>query len=326
MIAEPWDVGDYGYQVGNFPPIWSEWNGKYRDTIRKFWKGDEGQLPDLAYRLSGSSDMYENDGRRPYSSINFVTAHDGFTLRDLVSYNHKHNEANGEDNRDGADDNRSWNCGVEGPSDDPGVDKLRTRQAKNFFTVTMLSAGMPMMLMGDEARRTQGGNNNAYCQDNETSWFDWMLLAKRADVHRFVTLLNAHRVLRDVEHEWQRVALNQVIRQAELTWHGVRLHEPDWGHDSHSVALTTRYTAEGVFFHFIFNAYWEPLEFELPSAAEGCVRPWHRWIDTFLDSPQDIVDWDQAPLVPSATYRAEPRSVVVLFTGLEPERQSPGHG
>ena len=177
-----------------------------------------------------------------------------------------------------------------------------------------------------EARRTQGGNNNAYCQDNETSWFDWMLLAKRADVHRFVTLLNAHRVLRDVEHEWQRVALNQVIRQAELTWHGVRLHEPDWGHDSHSVALTTRYTAEGVFFHFIFNAYWEPLEFELPSAAEGCVRPWHRWIDTFLDSPQDIVDWDQAPLVPSATYRAEPHSVVVLFTGLEPERQSPGHG
>jgi len=326
LIAEAWDAAGL-YQVGNFVgDSWKEWNGRFRDDVRSFFRGDEGSIGGFVDRLIGSPSLYGHKQREPEESVNFVTSHDGFTLNDLVSYSHKHNEANGEDNRDGADDNRSWNCGVEGPSDDPGVDKLRTRQAKNFFTVTMLSAGMPMMLMGDEARRTQGGNNNAYCQDNETSWFDWMLLAKRADVHRFVTLLNAHRVLRDVEHEWQRVALNQVIRQAELTWHGVRLHEPDWGHDSHSVALTTRYTAEGVFFHFIFNAYWEPLEFELPSAAEGCVRPWHRWIDTFLDSPQDIVDWDQAPLVPSATYRAEPHSVVVLFTGLEPERQSPGHG
>ena len=326
LIAEAWDAAGL-YQVGNFVgDSWKEWNGRFRDDVRSFFRGDEGSIGGFVDRLIGSPSLYGHKQREPEESVNFVTSHDGFTLNDLVSYDRKHNEANGEDNRDGADDNRSWNCGVEGPSDDPGVDKLRTRQAKNFFTVTMLSAGMPMMLMGDEARRTQGGNNNAYCQDNETSWFDWMLLAKRADVHRFVTLLNAHRVLRDVEHEWQRVALNQVIRQAELTWHGVRLHEPDWGHDSHSVALTTRYTAEGVFFHFIFNAYWEPLEFELPSAAEGCVRPWHRWIDTFLDSPQDIVDWDQAPLVPSATYRAEPRSVVVLFTGLEPERQSPGHG
>ena len=326
LIAEAWDAAGL-YQVGNFVgDSWKEWNGRFRDDVRSFFRGDEGSIGGFVDRLIGSPSLYGHKQREPEESVNFVTSHDGFTLNDLVSYSHKHNEANGEDNRDGADDNRSWNCGVEGPSDDPGVDKLRTRQAKNFFTVTMLSAGMPMMLMGDEARRTQGGNNNAYCQDNETSWFDWMLLAKRADVHRFVTLLNAHRVLRDVEHEWQRVALNQLIRQAELTWHGVRLHEPDWGHDSHSVALTTRYTAEGVFFHFIFNAYWEPLEFELPSAAEGCVRPWHRWIDTFLDSPQDIVDWDQAPLVPSATYRAEPHSVVVLFTGLEPERQSPGHG
>jgi len=326
LIAEAWDAAGL-YQVGNFVgDSWKEWNGRFRDDVRSFFRGDEGSIGGFVDRLIGSPSLYGHKQREPEESVNFVTSHDGFTLNDLVSYSHKHNEANGEDNRDGADDNRSWNCGVEGPSDDPGVDKLRTRQAKNFFTVTMLSAGMPMMLMGDEARRTQGGNNNAYCQDNETSWFDWMLLAKRADVHRFVTLLNAHRVLRDVEHEWQRVALNQLIRQAELTWHGVRLHEPDWGHDSHSVALTTRYTEEGVFFHFIFNAYWEPLEFELPSAAEGCVRPWHRWIDTFLDSPQDIVDWGQAPLVPSGTYRAEPRSVVVLFTGLEPERQSPGHG
>jgi glycogen operon protein len=235
-------------------------------------------------------------------------------LNDLVSYDVKHNQANGEDNRDGADDNRSWNCGVEGPTDDPAIDKLRTRQVKNFFTVTMLSAGMPMMLMGDEVRRTQGGNNNAYCQDDETSWFDWTLLAKRADVHRFVTMLNARRVLRDVEHERQRVALNQLIRQADLTWHGVRLHEPDWGYGSHSVAFTTRFPNESGFFHIILNAYWEPLEFELPPAAAG----WQRWIDTFLDSPHDIVDWERAPLVSGDMYRAEPRSMVVLFAGLEP--------
>jgi isoamylase len=253
-----------------------------------------------------------------------VTCHDGFTLNDLVSYDGKHNEANGEDNRDGADDNRSWNCGVEGATEDPAVDELRTRQVKNFFTVTMLSAGMPMMLMGDEVRRTQGGNNNAYCQDNETSWFDWTLLAKRADLHRFVTLLNAHRVLRDVEHERQRVALNQLIRQADITWHGVRLHEPDWRPCSHSVAFTARFTTERVCFHVILNAYWEPLEFELPSVANGARDPWRRWIDTFLDSPHDIVDWARAPSVPGQTYRTEPRSVVVLFAGLGPERQSAG--
>src|SRR5262249_30048727 len=168
------------------------------------------------------------------------------------------------DNRDGADDNRSWNCGVEGPTDDSAVDKLRTRQVKNFFAVTMLSPGMPMMLMGDEVRRTQDGNNNAYCQDSETSWFDWTLLTKRADVHRFVTLLNARRLLRDVEHERQRVPLNELIREADLTWHGVKLDEPDWRHSSHSLAFTARFTRDRAPYHVIFNAYWEPLEFELP--------------------------------------------------------------
>ena len=324
LIAEAWDAAGL-YQVGSFiGDSWREWNGRFRDDVRSFFRGEEGVVERFADRLIGSPALYGHKQREPEESVNFVTCHDGFTLNDLVSYEGKHNEANGEDSRDGADDNRSWNCGVEGPTENPDIDRLRTRQVKNFFTVTMLSAGMPMMLMGDEVRRTQGGNNNAYCQDNETSWFDWTLLAKRADVHRFVTLLNARRVLRDVEPERQRVALNQLIRQADITWHGVRLHEPDWRHYSHSVAFTARFAKERVFFHVILNAYWEPLEFELSPVADGGRHPWRRWIDTFLDSPHDIVDWERAPSVPGHSYRAEPRSVVVLFLGPEPGRQSPG--
>ena len=173
LIAEPWDVGEGGYQVGNFPPLWTEWNGKYRDTVRDFWRGEHATLPEFASRLTGSSDLYLDDGRRPVASVNFVTAHDGFTLADLVSYNHKHNEANGEDNRDGTDDNRSWNCGVEGPTDDPAVTALRDRQKRNFLSTLLLSQGVPMLLGGDEMGRTQHGNNNAYCQDNEISWVHW---------------------------------------------------------------------------------------------------------------------------------------------------------
>ena len=173
LIAEPWDVGDGGYQVGNFPVIWAEWNGKYRDTVRKFWKGDEGQLSDLGYRLTGSSDLYQHDGRRPYASINFVTAHDGFTLRDLVSYNEKHNEANKEDNKDGTNDNESWNMGVEGDTDDEAINHARERQIRNFLATLILSQGVPMICGGDERGRTQYGNNNAFCQDNEISWYDW---------------------------------------------------------------------------------------------------------------------------------------------------------
>jgi glycogen operon protein len=324
LIAEAWDAAGL-YQVGSFiGDSWKEWNGRFRDDVRSFFRGEEGVIERFADRLIGSPSLYGHKQREPEQSVNFVTCHDGFTLNDLVSYDAKHNEANGEDNRDGANDNRSWNCGVEGPTEDPAVEKLRTRQVKNFFTVTMLSAGLPMMLMGDEVRRTQGGNNNAYCQDNETSWFDWTLLAKRADVLRFVTSLNAQRVLRDVEPERQRVALNQLIRQADIAWHGVRLHEPDWGPSSHSVAFTVRLTRERSFFHVIVNAYWEPLDFELPPLAGGARDRWRRWIDTFLDSPQDIVDWDQAPPVTGPTYQTEPRSVVVLFADLESERQSAG--
>ncbi len=173
LIAEPWDLGEGGYQVGNFPPLWSEWNGKYRDTVREYWRGEERTLADFAYRFTGSSDLYESDGRRPYASVNFVTAHDGFTLSDLVSYNEKHNQANGEGNRDGENHNRSWNCGVEGPTEEATILDLRCRQRRNFFTTLLLSQGIPMILAGDEMGRTQGGNNNAYCQDNELSWIDW---------------------------------------------------------------------------------------------------------------------------------------------------------
>jgi isoamylase len=195
------------------------------------------------------------------------------------------------------------------------VEKLRNRQVKNFLTVTMHSAGMPMILMGDEARRTQGGNNNAYCQDNETSWFDWTLLAKHADVHRFVTLLNARRLLREFEPEGQRVSLNQLLRGANLAWQGVKLGQPDWGKSSHSIAFTVEIRREKLLFHLILNAYWEPLDFELPQPDKSSENPWRRWIDTALNSPDDIVPWETAVSVPGYAYRAEARSVVVLFCG-----------
>jgi glycogen operon protein len=185
LIAEPWDVGEGGYQVGNFPPLWTEWNGKYRDTVRDFWRGQDHGIAEFASRLTGSSDLYQFTGRRPSASINFVTAHDGFTLADLVSYNGKHNEENGEENRDGSDDNRSWNCGVEGPTDDPEVRALRAAQTRNLLTTLFLSQGVPMLVAGDEMARTQGGNNNAYCQDNETSWLDWSDLSEHADLVSF---------------------------------------------------------------------------------------------------------------------------------------------
>jgi isoamylase len=191
LIAEPWDVGPGGYQVGEFPPLWTEWNGRYRDTARSFWAGDKIGVRDLGYRLTGSSDLYADDGRRPFASINFITCHDGFTLRDLTSYQHKHNEANREDNRDGTDDNRAWNCGVEGETEDEVVNVLRRRQARNMLATLLLSTGVPMLLAGDELRRTQHGNNNAYCQDNELSYVDWSALATAdgAAMHTFVRRL-----------------------------------------------------------------------------------------------------------------------------------------
>jgi isoamylase len=316
LIAEAWDAAGL-YQVGSFiGDSWKEWNGRFRDDVRSFFRGEESSVSRLADRLVGSPEIYGHKEREAEQSINFVTCHDGFTLNDLVSYSQKHNEANGEDNRDGMDDNRSWNCGVEGATNDPVVEKLRTLQVKNFLTVTMLSLGVPMILMGDEVRHTQHGNNNAYCQDNETSWFDWTLLAKHADVHRFLTLLIARRLQRDIEHERLRVSLNQLIQEANKAWHGVKLNQPDWSAGSHSLAFTAEIRRQKLRIHLILNAYWEPLDFELPSAPEGEGKPWRRWIDTALESPHDIVPWQEAVPIANQTYRAAARSVVVLFAGL----------
>jgi isoamylase len=313
LIAEAWDAAGL-YKVGSFiGDSWREWNGRFRDDVRSFFRGENHSVRNFADRLLGSPAIYSHKEREAEQSVNFVTCHDGFTLNDLVSYNRKHNEANGENNRDGSNDNRSWNCGVEGPTNDPAVEKLRNRQVKNFLTVTMLSVGMPMLLMGDEVRRTQLGNNNAYCQDNETSWFDWTFLTKHPDVHRFVTLLNARRVLRDVEPERQRVSLSQLLRGVNLTWHGVKLNEPDWAENSHSMAFTAELHQETLLFHVILNAYWEPLDFELPRLDNAQENPWRRWIDTALDSPHDILEWAKAEPLHGYNYRAESRSVVMLY-------------
>jgi isoamylase len=319
MIAEAWDAAGL-YQVGSFiGERWKEWNGRFRDDVRSFIRSDDGAVTRVADRLVGSPEIYGYKEREAEESVNFVTCHDGFTLNDLVSYNGKHNEANGEDNRDGTDDNRSWNCGVEGPAGDPEVEKLRNRQIKNFLTCTLLSFGMPMIGMGDEVRRTQQGNNNAYCQDNETSWFDWTLVSKHADVHRFVTLLIAERLLRDVQAEYQRESLNQLLRESKRAWHGTKLYQPDWNNWSHSVALSVELTKERQLLYLILNAYWEPLEFELPPLSEEAAV-WRRWIDTALDSPDDIVARRSAPPYTGRTYRAGPRSVVVLNAPWEASR------
>ena len=313
LIAEAWDAAGL-YDVGRFiGDSWREWNGRFRDDVRSFFRGDRATVTRLADRLVGSPEIYGHEGREAEQSVNFVTCHDGFTLNDLVSYNGKHNEANGEDNRDGTDDNRSWNCGVEGPTEDPAIERLRNRQVKNFLAVTLLALGVPMILMGDEVRRTQGGNNNAYGQDNETSWFDWTLVQRHADVHRFVTRLTARRLLRDLEPERQRVSLTHLLQETTTAWHGVKLGRPDWGDDSHSLAFSAEIRADGLVMHLIINAYWEPLDFELPPWTPGALEPWRRWIDTALDSPNDIGPWGAGPAVSSPTYRAEARSVVVLY-------------
>src|SRR5262249_10258171 len=217
-----------------------------------FFRGDDDTVKQLADRMLGSPEIYAHKSREAEQSVNFVTCHDGFTLNDLVSHNQKHNEDNREDNRDGAGDNRSWNCGVEGQTNDPEVEKLRNQQVKNFFVATMLSLGVPMIVMGDEVRRSQRGNNNAYCQDNETSWFDWSLLEKHANVHRFFRLLAARRALRSAEPERRHESLSQLLQRGKKAWHGVKLNRPDWGASSHSLALTAGLELTGVL-HLIFN-------------------------------------------------------------------------
>ncbi|HTP65617.1 MAG TPA: glycogen debranching protein GlgX [Geobacteraceae bacterium] len=312
LIAEAWDAAGL-YQVGSFVgDSWKEWNGRFRDDVRSFLKGDAGTVSRFASRLLASPDIYGHEEREPEQSINFVTCHDGFTLNDLVSYDRKHNEANGEENRDGCDFNLSWNCGVEGPTDDPEVEALRNRQVKNFLAVTLLALGAPMLLMGDEARRSQGGNNNAYCQDNATGWFDWGLLARHADIHRFTRILIAARLRRDTAMETPELTLNQLLSRARMEWHGVRLCRPDWGNDSHSIAITAWSLTGRFAFHLMINVWREPLEFELPPPQELPGGGWRRWIDTSLPSPADIVPVSEALPVTGSTYELPPRSLAVM--------------
>jgi glycogen operon protein len=284
LIAEPWDLGDGGYQVGNFPPLWSEWNGRYRDQVRDYWRGGEQALGEFAYRFTGSSDLYEDDGRRPNASINFITAHDGFTLADLTAYNEKHNEANGEDNRDGADDNRSWNCGAEGETDDPEVLALRARQRRNMLTTLLLSQGVPMVLGGDELARTQGGNNNAYCQDNEISWYDWENVDEELleFTRKLIQFRKDHPVFRR-----RRFFQGRRIRGTDLSdiaWFrpdGEQMTDEDWN-VGYARSLAVFLNGQGIpdpdlrgqrvtddSFFLLFNASEEPIEFCLPDRDWG---------------------------------------------------------
>jgi len=313
MIAEAWDAAGL-YQVGSFiGDTWKEWNGRFRDDVRSFFRGESGSVRRVADRLVGSPEIYGHEEREAEQSVNFITCHDGFTLNDLVSYNQKHNEGNREDNRDGANDNKSWNCGFEGPTTDVAIEKLRNRQMKNLLTVTLLSLGTPMLLMGDEVRRSQYGNNNAYCLDNDISWLNWNLIDEHAEVLRFTRLLIHRRSLRDVSAERERKSLSRLIQGTNKSWHGTKLNQPDWSDHSHSVAFCAEMRQERLLIYLILNAYWESLSFELPLLEKLTNQKWHRWIDTYLASPEDIVAWKAAPVVESETYTAGPRSVVVLY-------------
>lgn len=313
LIAEAWDAVGL-YQVGSFNgDSWKEWNGQFRDDVRSFLRGDFKSAAKFALRLQGSPDIYGHHDREPEQSVNFITCHDGFTLNDLVSYDRKHNEANGEKNKDGSDYNLSWNCGVEGPTDDPIINALRSRQVKNFQVLTLLSFGTPMLLMGDEVRRSQGGNNNAYCQDNETSWFDWGLLDQHADHLRFVRLLITARLKRKIALKGADLTLNQLLANAQLEWRDEKLNQHDWRDDSHSIALTAWNKTGRLAFHFMINAWQEPLKFKLPPLQKLPGSHWHRWLDTSLPSPDDIAPLAEAPIVKGRTYLLQSNSVAVMF-------------
>jgi glycogen operon protein len=321
LIAEPWDLGEGGYQVGNFPAGWTEWNGKYRDAVRRFWKGEGGVVSELATRLAGSSDLYEPSGRRPYASINFITCHDGFTLRDLVSYNHKHNEANLEGNRDGEDHNISWNCGVEGPTHNHHVLDLRERQQRNFLATLLLSQGVPMISMGDEASRTQRGNNNAYCQDNDISWFDWNQVTAHQDLVDFtryvISLRRKHPVLRRRRFFQGRSIRGEGVK--DITWfepNGLEMSDAAWS--AHFVrALGVRLSGadihepdemgrpiQGDTLYITLNSHSGGLLFRLPETRTG--ERWERILDTARS------DWDAKVTVADHRYRLGGRSVAVF--------------
>jgi isoamylase len=329
LIAEPWDIGEGGYQVGNFPVLWAEWNGKYRDEVRRFWKGDEGRIGELAYRLTGSPDLYQTTGRRPYASINFITAHDGFTLNDLVSYNEKHNEANGENNHDGDNNNRSWNCGVEGPTDDPKIQALRAQQRRNFFTTLFLSQGVPMLCAGDEWGRTQKGNNNAYCQDNEISWHNWEWDSKQKELLEFtkklIRLRREHPVFRRPKFFQGRRIRGSEIR--DVMWFnegGNEMSDEEWASPlvrclevllSGDTLDVMNFQGEPIrdeTFLLLFNAYHEPIPFVLPGEEKV---EWEMVLDTmeeggFLQEPRRLASGDDVEVGGRAVC------VLKLTTGL----------
>ncbi len=312
IIAEAWDAAGL-YQVGSFPgERWAEWNGQYRDDVRRFVRGDNGMVSIFASRILGSPDLYRNRGRNPYQSINYVTCHDGFTLNDLVSYNQKHNSANGEENRDGQNENYGSNYGTEGPGT-PELEAFRKKQIKNFLAILFLSQGTPMFLMGDEVRKSQRGNNNAYCQDNEISWFDWTLPEKEKDLFRFcremIRFRKTHPALRSYEYFFGQT---NEYGWPEIAWHGIKLNHPDWSYESHSIAFTLAGFQGTSDIHAMINCYREDLSFELPDLPPG--KKWLRSIDTSIDSPNDIVDAGKEVAVHSKTYVTAARSIVVLIS------------
>jgi glycogen operon protein len=334
LIAEPWDVGPGGYQVGNFPVLWSEWNGKYRDNVRRFWKGDGDTLAEFATRLSGSSDLYQDDGRKPYASINFVTCHDGFNLQDLVSYNEKHNEANQEQNQDGTNDNDSWNCGVEGPTDDPGVNALRWQQKRNFMTTLLLSQGVPMLLAGDELSHTQQGNNNVYCQDNTLTWLDWQLTEEQQAfcdfVRAVIQIRRTHPVFQRRKFFQRRPIYGQDVR--DITWFepsGEEMTEENWTTE-YARCLGVRLAGDligdvdergedvvGDTILLLMNAYHDTLPFTLPTLKEG--QQWECLLDT--SDPQGT------PLlyIGEQQYQLPARTMVVLRArAAQEEARQPG--
>ncbi|MEP7102329.1 MAG: glycogen debranching enzyme GlgX, partial [Burkholderiales bacterium] len=325
LIAEPWDIGPGGYQVGQFPPGWAEWNDKFRDTVRSFWKGDAGVLPDFAKRITGSGDLFNKRGRKPWASVNFVTAHDGFNLNDLVSYNDKHNEANGEDNRDGHSNNHSWNHGVEGPTDDPEIAALRERQKRNLLATMMLSHGTPMLLAGDEFGRSQQGNNNAYCQDNAISWVDWRGIDARGEaltafVRRVTALRDSLPVLRRARFltgDW-----HEALQVKDLTWvgaNGIEMQAEQWDDERtlcFGMLLDGRAPRSGIERKsadasalLVFNAWHDAVEFQLPAAPDG--GAWVRVLDTAAPEP------GPPPIFESgATYLVTGRSLLVFAGGV----------
>jgi len=331
LIAEPWDIGEGGYQVGNFPPLWSEWNGMYRDTVRDLWRGTDQTLAEFGFRFTGSSDLYQGTARRPNASINFITAHDGFTLSDLVSYNDKHNEANGEDNRDGENYNRSWNCGQEGPSDNPEVLDLRRRQKRNFLTTLFLSQGVPMLLGGDEIGRTQLGNNNAYCQDNEIGWYDWA----HADTEllqftrRLIAFRHRHPVF--CRRRWFQGRLIHGSEVSDIGWFtpaGVEMSEDDW-RAGFAKSLGVFLNGRGIqslnergepvtddSFYVMFNSHHEPLEFTLPAQRWG--EQWTMILNT-ADEKDLLAEQEPGPAIEAGERILVQPSCVVLLGRIEPK-------